>query len=262
VTLTGHSGGGSFDFGAIEAGEEIPKYIDRIVFLDSNYNFDAATHAAKVVAWLQGDAARRFIVLAYDDREIRLDGKKVVGPTGGTYRATGRMHDAFGKAFKLTDSMHDPFKETTGLDGRIHFYVHPNPENKILHTVLVGEMNGLVHIATLGTPLEGKWGTFGGPRAYTKFVQREPTPTGAATRADQPDIQSKESTKEFPTFKTPYLPTRQANAIGGAAFAQQIASLSLKDREAAIFREITSGNVPEFLHARSVSEPRSAASRH
>ena len=34
---------------------------------------------------------------------------------------------------------------TIGLDGRFHFYVHPNPENKILHTALVGEMNGLVH---------------------------------------------------------------------------------------------------------------------
>ena len=69
--------------------------------------------------------------------------------------------------------MTPPFHETTGLDGRIHFYVHPNPENKILHTALVGEMNGLVHIATLGTPHEEKWGTFGGPRAYTKWVQPE-----------------------------------------------------------------------------------------
>ena len=97
----------------------------------------------KLEHWLNGDNERRLIVVCYDDREITLNGKKVVGPDGGTFRATGRMHDALGNDFKLTDSVHEPFQETTGLDGRIHFYVHPNPENKILHTVLVGEMNGL-----------------------------------------------------------------------------------------------------------------------
>ena len=116
------------------------------------------------------------IVICYDDREITLDGKKVVGPDWRHLSRHGRMHDALGKDFELTDSIHEPFQETTGLDGRIHFYMHPNPQNKILHTVLVGEMNGLVHVATLGTPLEEKWGKFGGPRAYTKFVQPEPTP--------------------------------------------------------------------------------------
>jgi hypothetical protein len=48
-------------------------------------------------------------------------------------------------------------------------------------------------------------------------------------------------------LKTSNFPPRQASAIGGAAFVQQIASLSLKDREAAILREITNGNFPEFL---------------
>jgi hypothetical protein len=134
-----------------------------------------------------------------------------------------------------------------GLDGRIHFYTHPNPDNKILHTVLVGEMNGLVHIATLDTPLESKWGTFGGPRAYTKFVQREPTPTSTATKAGQSETPPKASAKELPTIKLRGLPPRRPDAIGGAEFAQQIAELSLKDRETAILREITSGNFPEFL---------------
>ena len=40
VTLTGHSGGGSFMFGVIEGNEQIPGYIDRIAFLDANYSFD------------------------------------------------------------------------------------------------------------------------------------------------------------------------------------------------------------------------------
>ncbi len=175
VTLTGHSGGGSFMFGTIEGNNDIPAYIDRIAFLDANYAFDAKLHEQKLRNWLQGDNERRLIVVAYDDREITYEGKKVVGPDGGTFRATGRMRDAFRPTFPLTESKRPPFVETTGLDGRIHFFVHPNSENKILHTALVGDMNGLVQIQTLGAPQDGKWGTFGGPRVYTEFVQTEPT---------------------------------------------------------------------------------------
>lgn len=247
VTLTGHSGGGSFMSGVIEGNQEIPNYIDRIAFLDANYSFDAALHAQKIANWLKVDSVRRFIIVCYDDREIMLNGKKVVGPDGGTYRATERTRAALGKVFELSESIHEPFHETTGLDGRIRFYSHPNPENKILHTVLVGEINGLVHIAALGTPHEGKWGTFGGPRAYTKFIQREPTPAVAATKSGRVDRPSDKSAEELPTFKMPHLPPTPANAIGGAAFAKQIAPLSLKEREAAILREITSGNFPDFL---------------
>jgi hypothetical protein len=220
VTLTGHSGGGSFMFGLIEAADDIPEQIDRIAFLDANYAFDAELHAAKFERWLQRDEQRRLIVLAYDDREITLDGKKVVGPDGGTFRATGRMRDALGISFELTESQSPPFLETAGLGGRIHFYVHPNPENRILHTALVGDMNGLVHVETLGTPLESKWGTFGGPRAYSDWIQPPPS-----------------------AIRLP----RGANAISGSAFVKQVTSMSLEDREAAILREITSGNFPEFL---------------
>ena len=48
VMLTGHSNGGSFMFGVIDGSDEIPAYIDRIAFLDANYNFDAAKHTRKV----------------------------------------------------------------------------------------------------------------------------------------------------------------------------------------------------------------------
>lgn len=243
VTLTGHSGGGSFDFGVIESADNIPDYIDRIAFLDSNYAFDAALHAKKFEQWLDGDKSRRLIVICYDDREITLNGKKVVSETGGTWRATGRMHDALGKEFKLKDATGDLFQETTGLDGRIHFYKHPNPENKILHTVLVGEMNGLVHVQTLGTPNEESWGKFGGPRAYTKFVQPEPAPADAATTP------AKESQTTQPKSPQSNLPARPPGAIGGAEFAKKVAKLPLKEREAAILNEITSGNFPDFLQS-------------
>jgi hypothetical protein len=43
------------------------------------------------------------------------------------------------------------------------------------------------------------------------------------------------------------LPARPSDAIGGAEFAKTIEKMPLKDREAAILHEITSGNFPEFL---------------
>lgn len=244
VTLTGHSGGGAFMFGVIDADDDIPNYIDRIAFLDANYSFDAALHAAKIERWLDGDDDRQLIILAYDDREIMLNGKKVVGSTGGTYRATGRMRDAFGQKHELQEGDKSPFHETLGLDGQIHFYVHLNPENKILHTALVGEMNGLVHIATLGTPHEEKWGEFGGPRAYTKFVQPEPTSTKPLAPTDPA-----EQTRKSPQSQAAgaHLPSRPAKAMGGAEFAKSIEKLSLAERETAILREITRGNFPNLL---------------
>lgn len=246
VTLTGHSGGGAFMFGTIEANDEIPAYIDRIAFLDANYSFAADLHAKKLESWLQADTARRFIVVCYDDREITYNGKKVVGPDGGTYRATGRMRTAISKVIPLTESVHDPFQETTGLEGRIHFYTHPNPQNKILHTALVGDMNGFLHIATLGTPQEGKWGTFGGPRAYSQFVQAEPTPKPEVGKSEEKSLRNDASPAPLKTSQWKF-PPRPANAIGGKEFVQQVTALKLIDREAAIAREILGGNFPDFL---------------
>lgn len=255
VTLTGHSGGGSFMFGLIEAHDEIPAFVDRIAFLDANYSFAGERHAEKLAQWLTGNVARRLIVIAYDDREIVFEGKKVVGPTGGTFRATGRMHAALGKPFPLVDSEQPPFLVTTGLDGRIYFYVHPNPENKILHTALVGEMNGLVHAETLGTPQEGQWGTFGGPRAYTRWIQTEPTPNDTeqdapgATDSTNNGSGAAGSARFVAEPNVLHLPLRSEDAIGGPAFVEQVKSLPFDDREAAIFREITSGNFPHILRS-------------
>jgi hypothetical protein len=258
MTLAGHSGGGSFIFGVIEAADAIPAYIDRIAMLDANYNFDAAKHSEKLLNWLQGDASRRLIVLAYDDRNIELNGKKVVGPTGGTYRATERMVEAFKPHLKLVESRTDPFIEYSGLEGRVRFFVHPNPQNKILHTALVGEINGLVEAQTLGTPAEGKWGKFGGPRAYEKWIQAEPTRAepiearGAAINTTKAPTDANPS----PSLSLPGkgVPERPANALGGRALMEKIAPLKRDEREAAVFKELTSGNFPNFLR-RFVSVP-------
>ncbi|HUQ71920.1 MAG TPA: hypothetical protein VM165_20485 [Planctomycetaceae bacterium] len=216
VTLTGHSGGGSFLFGFIDATEALPDWVDRVLFLDANYSYDDASHHGdKLLTWLQADAQRHLIVIAYDDREITLDGKKVVGPTGGTFRATERMRQRIAKDVELTATTTGPFQTTTALDGQLVLIVHPNPENKILHTTLVGEMNGLLHGLSLGRDVPA-WGQFGGPRAYTEFVQ------SAAG-----------------------IPPRQAGAIGGTALFAKIADLPRDEREAVLADEILRGNIPE-----------------
>lgn len=251
VTLTGHSGGGAFILGVIQGGGSIPNDIDRIAFLDANYSYDTNLHASKIINWIEADKNHRFIVLAYDDREIMLDGKKVVSSDGGTYRATGRMRDGLCKAFPFADSKKPPFNVASALDGRIRFYVHPNPQNKILHTALVGDMNGLLHIQTLGTPLEESWGTFGGERAFAKYIGEElvstpPTPENKS--ANRPASSPPQNSPKKNSRSTA-LPPRPADAPGGTEFVRSIAQASLDDREAAILRELQRGNIPDFLRS-------------
>lgn len=221
IELTGHSGGGSFLFGCIDADDAIPADVQRIAFLDANYSYsDDARHGDKLLAWLRGDPSRTLVVIAYDDREITLGGKRVVGPTGGTFRASHRMLDRLGKDLKFTQGTLGPFDTFAAMDGRVEFFIHRNRENKILHTALVGEMNGFLEAMTVGTPEAGRWGTFGGPRAYTQWI-RAVQPTG--------------------------IPARPNDAMRGAALMEIGAPLPLDEREARIAGEILRGNLPPFL---------------
>ncbi len=223
AAIAGHSGGGSFIFGFLNAYDKLPDYVTRIAFLDANYAFsDAERHGEKLLTWLSGDAARRLVVLAYDDREITLNGKKVLS-TGGTFRATERMLAFFEKHGAVSRADEGPVRHYTAAKGQAQLFVHRNPENKILHTVLVGEMNGLLHAMTLGTALEGRWGKFGTPRAYTRFVQ--PAPEPPETR----------------------IPPRSADAPGGRTVMNRVAPLPREEREAAMLAELLRGNMPDFL---------------
>ena len=96
-------------------------------------------------------------------------------------------------------------------------------------------MNGLVHAQTLGTPQEGKWGKFGGPRAYDKWIQR--------ADADRPP--------QFPAgeLAETLLSGRRSRASCGRHRRQAFMSnrrFDRDDREAAILRDITAGNFPTF----------------
>ena len=224
VTLTGHSGGGSFMFGFIEGQDSLPAWLHRIAFLDANYNFEPK-HGDKLVAWLHRSAENRLVVLAYDDREIMLDGKKVVSDSGGTWRATERMLHYLATSMSLAQDTLGPFVRYRAP--QIEILRHPNPQNKILHTEMIGEMNGYMHAMLSGRPdYERGVSVLTPTRAYAQFVQ-----AGVA----------------LPPATPPEIPARAANALTGSAFIASVAHALRDDREAATRREIFAGNIPSFL---------------
>ena len=237
VVLAAHSGGGSFLIGYINAAEAIARDVDRIVFLDANYSYaNDQRHGDKLLDWLKDAAVHKLVVIAYDDRQITLNGKPVVGPTGGTFRATERMLERFRKDAEIVETKWEAFNHLTGLAGQIEFFVHPNPDNKILHTALVGDMNGLLHGLTLGTDLAGQWGKFGGPIAYADWIQPQPFVEPIAR-----------SLAAAPVEYGLTIPPRPDGAPTGSEFLKLIETLTPAEREKAILAELTRGNVPDFF---------------
>jgi hypothetical protein len=72
-----------------------------------------------------------------------LDGKRVVSDSGGTWRATHRMLDDLGRSFTFTADTLGAFLRYHS--SQIELLLHPNPANRILHTEMIGEMNGYMH---------------------------------------------------------------------------------------------------------------------
>lgn len=225
ITLAAHSGGGSFITGFINAADAIPPEVTRIVHLDSNYSYsDDERHGEKLIAWLRASEANHLVVLAYDDREIVLDGKKVVGPTGGTWRATQRMITYFKTATDVTgpDPFGSAFDRWSAFQDRARFIVHRNPENKILHTWLVGDYAGFL----LGVA---------GVRPDDMSIQSEPPRAFASARLPLPG--------SGPT-RTPATSPAQST---GREFMASIAELDFAQQQNRIESEILAGNVPPCL---------------
>lgn len=224
VTLTGHSGGGSFAWGFIDGRDSLPPWLVRIGFLDSNYSFEPR-HGEKIARWLRGDTSRTVVVVAYDDREIMLDGKKVVTDSGGTWRASQRMMDNLKPAFPMVaDTVGDFLRYH---NRQLEVLLHPNPANRILHTEMIGEMNAYMHAMLLRRSGYSQQTSVLKPaRAYTRWVA---------------------SDVRLPQAEPPAIPQRPAGAPTGSAFIATVAGMSNADREAAVLRELLSGNVPSFL---------------
>ncbi len=223
VTLSGHSGGGSFMFGFIEGQDTLPSWLERIAFLDANYNFEPR-HGEKIVKWLRSNPRNALVVLAYDDRNIMLDGKKVVSDSGGTWRASERMMNYLREPFPFTVDTLGDFRRYRA--SQIEILLHPNPDNRILHTEMIGEMNGYMHALLVRRPEYKRGDVLKSARAYQQWIEDDVV---------------------LPAATPPKIPARVASALTGSAFIASVAGLSREERETAIRRELFAGNIPSFL---------------
>jgi hypothetical protein len=169
LVLSGHSGGGSFIFGYLNAMETIPDAVVRLAFLDSNYAYEQS-FTEKLVRWLKTGQRHSLCVLAYDDSVALLNGKTFVSAAGGTWGKSHAMQADLAEAFAFAGRTNADFEKFAALDGRVQFILKKNPENKIFHTVQV-ERNGFIHSIVSGTPNENRGYDYFGDRAYSKWIE-------------------------------------------------------------------------------------------
>lgn len=164
VCLSGHSGGGGFVFIYLDGEKYIPSFIRRIVFLDSDYGYQAH-YGVQMVRWLKSSKHNSLQVFAYKDSMVMLNGKRIVSDTGGTWYRSRKMLNDLSASFEFKKDSNATLQVYRAEKGRIGFYLHPNPENKILHTQQV-ELNGFIHSLLAGTKYESDDYEYFGKRAY------------------------------------------------------------------------------------------------
>lgn len=171
VILSSHSGGGSFILNYLNSVDRIPDWIDRISFLDSIYNYsDEEKHGDKLIEWLKQNPKHYLSVISYDDRNITWNGKLVLGPTAGTFRKTHKLLDRLQQEIPLSTSSTSNFIHWKGMNGQIDIIIDTNPDNKIVHSLLV-EKNGFIYTVTFGTKYKNKAGKFWGSISYKNWIQ-------------------------------------------------------------------------------------------
>ncbi len=234
--LTCHSGGGSLLWGWMNAHDELPASVSRLVWLDANYSYsDELKHGDKLLRWLNEHDDAHLCVMAYDDRKVEYQGKKVVSADGGTYRASERMISRFEKDEAATRTQIADFQSTAFLDGRALFLRHPNPKNIILHTALVGEHNGFAFACLWNDKTEADK-LLAGPRCYTALITSDPPHD-----ATRPAVRR---LMDVPNRNLD-LPRRDERADSGSSFIERMTPLSRADQESAIANAVLQGNVPD-----------------
>ncbi len=167
--LNGHSGGGRLIFSYMDGVKEIPSYVERISFLDSDYGYEIS-YLPILKLWLQKNKSACLNIFAYNDSVALLNGKRFVSDTGGTwYRSFLLLRDLVAY-FKFTKTRDDSLIVYQSADKRIQFYFKTNPDKKIFHTVQV-ERNGFIHSILMGTKRESKKYTYFGERAYNNLIK-------------------------------------------------------------------------------------------
>lgn len=222
IILTGHSGGGSFTFGYLNSISKIPDYIERISFLDSNYGYDDS-FGPKLSAWLRSSQLHYLSVIAYNDSVALLDGKPIVSATGGTWYRSKMMYKYLKSQFTFSAEENADFIKYISAEGRTKILLKQNPERKILHTVQV-ELNGFIQGLLAGTQYESQGYIYFGPRAYTSLIHNE-----------------------IPMPSALIIPVRPASARTGSEFMNAVKDMTFDQREEEILKEISAGNIPEFL---------------
>ncbi len=222
VVLSGHSGGGSFIFNLIDSYPAIPDYVERIAFLDSDYNY-SDEHGVKLSRWLGASRRHYLSVIAYNDSIALYQGKTFVSPTGGTWYRTKMMHRFLADRFHFDTKIEGNFIRHRALKGRISIVLRENPDRAILHTVQV-EKNGFIHTMLTGTGLEEKGYTYYGDRVYD-------------------DLKS----GMMPGLRETAIPPRPENAMAGSAFMERVSSMTFEEREREILAELSRGNLPDIL---------------
>ncbi|MGN6164382.1 MAG: hypothetical protein ACTHOF_07570 [Flavisolibacter sp.] len=169
IYLNGHSGGGSFIFGYIEAMKKIPPIISRISFIDSDYGYDSSYYI-KLKTWLLQNKKAYLTVFAYNDSVALYNGKPIVSAKGGTWYRSHLMLQHLQNDFSFEKTDNDSLISFESSNRRILFVFKTNPERKIYHTQQV-ELNGFIHSVLYGTKKENAGYEYLGQRAYTKFIR-------------------------------------------------------------------------------------------
>ncbi len=166
--LNGHSGGGSFIFGYLDAVQTIPNDVQRITFLDSNYGYDSS-YAPALRQWLKAGKQHYLTVFAYNDSVALYNGKPVVSATGGTwYKSKQLLQDL--QTLRFTGNT-DSISHYQSANKRVNVYLKENPDRAIYHTQQV-EKNGFIHSILIGTAAANHGYRYYGERAYTALIRQ------------------------------------------------------------------------------------------
>jgi hypothetical protein len=169
IYLSGHSGGGSFIFGYLDAVETIPSSIERISFLDSDYGYDSSYYP-KVKQWLSGNKKATLTVFAYNDSVALYNDKPVVSEKGGTWYRSHLMLQHLQQDLMFQQTRNDSLIFYRSSNGQVAFFLKTNPERRIFHTQQV-ELNGFIHAVLYRTKNESEGYEYFGPRAYSDYIR-------------------------------------------------------------------------------------------
>ncbi|MCF0164907.1 MAG: hypothetical protein HUJ92_06450 [Bacteroidales bacterium] len=173
IELNSHSGGGNFIFGFIDSVDEIPDYVTKITFIDSDYAWTDEQYGDKLVNWLNKSPDHGLFVACYDDANALLDGKHFVSKKGGTWYRSNMMRKYVKRhatGLNWTKHEDDSIRHYTARDRKVQFFFRKNPEQKIYHTILV-EKNGFIHSVLMGTENDENGYKFFGSRVYNEYRQ-------------------------------------------------------------------------------------------